>query len=460
MDKNSIVAAMKSVVGSDHVIEKKEELFCYTYNAGGDPPSEHLPAVVVFPANATEVSPILKYANENRIPVVTRGPATNLSSGAIPVSPDCIILSTKRMLGVDIDEETLTATVGAGEIIADVKKGAAIKGLFYPPDPASYEYASIGGSVAENAGGLQCVKYGTTKDYVMGLEVVLPSGEIIHTGGKCVKNVVGYNVTQLYVGSEGTLGVITKVILKLIALPASKQAMLAIFDDVENASKAVSQIMISGAVPSIMEFMENTFIRGVEEYAHAGLPVDAAAILLIEVDGDESSLDKQILKIREVCERMGVREFKIAKNEQEADQFWKARRAALPALARVAKGRFGGDPSVPINRLSDVIRKLKELEKKYDIKNCCSGHAGDGNIHPNFFFNTPEEKIRAGNARTELHEEIIKMGGTVTGEHGIGRTKLKYMKMQLGEAQYEAMRAIKKALDPNNILNPGCTFGE
>lgn len=459
MNKDKIIGELKKIFPEDDLLLKHESILCYTYNAGGDPPTKPYPLAVVFPTSTEQVSAVMKLANAEKVPVVPRGEATNLARSAIPMIQDCIVVSTKKLQGIEVDPNTLTATVGAGVITAELKAEAAKHGLFYPPDPASFKFASIGGNVGTDAGGLLCVKYGTTKNYILGLEVVLASGEIIHTGGKCVKNVAGYNLTSLFVGSEGTLGIVTKVTAKLLPLPEGKRTMIVAFENVENAARAVSKIMVNGVIPAIMEFMENTFIRGVEDYAHCDLPVDAAAILLIEVDGDLSGLDRQIEKISEVCKGLGATQFKIARDDKEADEFWTARRAALPALARVAKGRLGGDPAVPIDRLPDVIRKLRELEVKYNLKCGCQGHAGDGNVHPHFFFNNPEEKARAAEARSEFHKALVGMGGTVTAEHGVGQDKAGYLKLQLGEGQLELMKTVKRAFDPNNILNPGCIFG-
>lgn len=460
MNGSNIAEAVSGLIGKDKILADRENLLCYTYNAGAEPPTSTLPSVVAFPETAAEISLVLQFANAHGIAVVTRGEASNLSESALPCHQNCIVLSTKRLQKIEIDTKTLTATVGAGAVNADIKAAAERHGLFYPPDPSSYRFSTIGGNVACDAGGLQCVKYGTTKHYVLGIEAVLPSGAIIRTGGKCVKNVAGYDLTHLLVGSEGTLAVMTECILKLLPLPEGRQTMLAIFDDVEKAATAVSRIMVGGVVPSIMEFMENTFIRGVEAFCHLGLPVDAAALLLMEVDGDLASLERQASRIKEVCQGLGVRDFKIARDAKEAEEFWRGRRAALPALARVAKGRLGGDPAAPIDRLPEVVRLLHQLEKEYGIKTACQGHAGDGNVHPHFFYDTPEEKERAAQARSEFFHALIDMGGTVTAEHGVGRAKVKYLRHQLGDAQIALMRAVKGVFDPNNILNPGNIFGE
>lgn len=459
LTKEDVRTHIASFIGEKNMLTKQEDLVCYTYNAGGAAPSAFLPILVALPVTAEEVSKIVGFCNEHKISVVTRSQGSGLSVNAITESDYSIIISLQRMNSIIVEPETLMTVVGPGAITADIKKAAAAHSLMYPPDPASFTFSSIGGNVATDAGGLQCVKYGTTKSYVTGMQVVLASGEIIRAGGKCIKDVTGYNLTQLFTGSEGTLGVITEITLKLIPLPQAKRAMRVAFNNIENAAKAVSAIMTSGVVPSIMEFQEQTLIRAVEDYTHAGLPVDAGAMLLIEVDGDVSTLKPQVEVIRRVCEQLGMVDFHVAETAEEAEQLWVARRSGLPALARVAKGRLGGDPAVPINKLAQAVHMLFEVGKKHGIKVSCQGHAGDGNIHPHFFFNSDEEKKTAAKARSEFHYEIIKMGGTVSAEHGVGREKAPYITKQLGEAQVGAMRAIKKALDPNNILNPGCIFG-
>ena len=459
LTKEDIRTHIAAFIGEKNMLTKQEDLVCYTYNAGGAAPSAFLPILVALPITAEEVSKIVGFCNEHKISVVTRSQGSGLSVNAITESDYSIIISLQRMNSITVEPEILMAVVGPGAITADIKKAAAAHSLMYPPDPASFTFSSIGGNVATDAGGLQCVKYGTTKSYVTGMQVVLASGEIIRAGGKCIKDVTGYNLTQLFTGSEGTLCVITEITLKLIPLPQAKRAMRVAFNNIENAAKAVSAIMTSGVVPSIMEFQEQTLIRAVEDYTHAGLPVDAGAMLLIEVDGDVSTLKPQVEVIRRVCEQLGMVDFHVAETAEEAEQLWVARRSGLPALARVAKGRLGGDPAVPINKLAQAVHMLFEVGKKHGIKVSCQGHAGDGNIHPHFFFNSDEEKKTAAKARSEFHYEIIKMGGTVSAEHGVGREKAPYITKQLGEAQVGAMRAIKKALDPNNILNPGCIFG-
>ncbi|SCM74396.1 FAD-linked oxidase C-terminal domain-containing protein [Desulfovibrio sp. 86] len=460
MQDAQIIKAVSDIVGSENVVSDKEELVCYLFNARSRELSPNLPVLAVQPHTSAEVSQIMRLAYEHAIPVIPRGQGSCLSDNTTIDMPGTIILSLTHFKKIDIDPATLTAVVGPGAVTADIKKIAATHGLFYPPDPASFAYSTIGGNVATDAGGLQCVKYGTTKSYVAGLEVVLPTGDIIHCGSKCIKDVTGYNLTQLFTGSEGTLGVITEIILKLIPLPEGKKAMLAAFADVDKAAHAISEIMVSGVVPSIMEFMDNTLIRAVEEATHQGFPVDAAAMLLIEVDGYNNTLDAQAEKIRTVCERLGAVQIRIAATAEEAAHIWTARRMSLSALYKKARSRLSGDPAAPINRLADVLRKLEELGKKHNIVTGCYGHAGDGNVHPCILFNTDEEHQRAVQLRGEFHEYIISIGGTVSAEHGVGHEKIHYLERQLGKAQLHCLISIKKAIDPKNIMNPGCIFGE
>lgn len=460
MDYSLIKADLTRLVGPDNILTKTEDLVGYTYNAGGAAPSDILPAAVVIPETVLQVAEVVRYADTHRLPVLVRGQGSSLSVNVIPEQIGSIVISMQAMADITIDPQSMTASVQAGAITSDIKAEAAKHGLFYPPDPASFTFSSIGGNIATDAGGLQCVKYGTTKSYVSGLEIVLANGEIIHTGGKCIKDVTGYNLTQLFTGSEGTLGVITGATLKLIPQPEAKCALLVAFDDLDNAAQAVIRIMLGGVVPSVMEFMEKTFIDAVEAHTQAGLPKDAAAMLLIEVDGAAATIPAKIGKIRSICAELNMIEFRTAANEKEAEAIWLARRAALPALARVAKGRLGGDPAAPINRLADVVKTLHNLGEKYGLKVGCQGHAGDGNVHPHFFFDNDEQKALAAKARSEFHQYIIDIGGTVSAEHGVGREKAPYLVNQLGRAQVDAMIAIKNALDPNGIMNPGCIFGE
>ncbi|MDR2825406.1 MAG: FAD-binding protein [Deltaproteobacteria bacterium] len=460
MNSSDIIENLIKIVGADNVVSTEENLICYLYNAGPRQQSTFLPVAAIVPENTEQISALLRFANTHKIPVIPRGQASGLSENTRIEQPDTIILSMAKFTKLQIDPNTLTATVGPGVVTINIKKAAAEHGLLYPPDPASYSYSTIGGNVSTDAGGLQCVKYGTTKSYVAGLTAVLPSGDVIHTGGKCIKDVTGYNLTQLLTGSEGTLCVITEIILKLIPQPEGSKVMRVIFNDLENAAKAISAIMVSGVVPSAMEFMDNYFICAVEEMLHAGFHTDAACMLLIEVDGPLNTLDGQAEAVTKQCLALGATEVRTAKDKVEAEALWAARRLSLNALSRKAKSRLSGDPAAPIDRLPQCLAKLKELENKYGIIITTYGHAGDGNLHPCFLFNSPEEKANAIQARDDFYEYIITIGGTVSAEHGVGREKIKYIAGQLGKPQLALMVGIKKLFDPNNILNPGCVLGE
>jgi glycolate oxidase len=460
MNRSHLIKAMTDIVGGRNLVTDEEELICYLYNAGPRQQSRFMPTAAVVPERTEQVVEILRYADTHKIPIIPRGQASGLSENTRIEQPDTIILSMTKFTKLEIDPETLTATVGAGVVTGDIKKAAAEHGLFYPPDPASYTYSTIGGNVSTDAGGLQCVKYGTTKSYVAGLTVVLPSGDVIRTGGKCIKDVTGYNLTQLITGSEGTLGVITEIILKLVPQPEGKKAMRVIFNDSEKAARAISSIMVSGVVPSTVEFMDNYFIRAVEEMLHAGFPMDAACMLLIEVDGPLNTLDGQTAVVANICNELGAVEIRTAGSNEEAEELWKARRLSLNALSRKAKSRLSGDPAAPVNLLPLCLAKLKELEKEYGIIITTYGHAGDGNLHPCFLFDSPEEREKAVKARNAFYEYVVTIGGTVSAEHGVGREKIKYIEQQLGKPQLALMAGIKKLFDPNNILNPGCVLGE
>jgi len=459
MNKEALVKSLQEIAGKEHVVFAEEDLVCYAFNARSRRMSTP-PVAAVSPATAREVSQILALANEHGVPVMVQGRGSCLADNLTIERPGSLLLSMNRFLKLEIDPDTLTAVVGPGVITHDIKKAAERHGLFYPPDPASFTYCTIGGNVATDAGGLQCVKYGTTKQYVAGLEIVLPDGRIIRTGGKCIKDVAGYNLTQLFVGSEGTLGVVTEIILKLIPLPEGKKAMLVLFDNLENAARAISRIMISGVTPSVMEYMDEVIIDAVEDVAHLGFPSHAQAMLLIEVDGALSTLASQVEIVSDVCNRLGAIEIRVANSSKETENVWMARRICMQALTRKAKGRFSGDPAAPIDKLADCVLKVKDLGLKHSIITACYGHAGDGNMHPCFLFNNDAEKERARQASGEFYEFVVSIGGTVSAEHGIGHEKPHYMHLQFGDAQMDIMKGIKRLIDPMGIMNPGCLFDE
>jgi len=369
---------------------------------------------------------------------------------------------TKMNKILRIDPENLLAIVEPGVVTYDLQQEVEKISLFYPPDPASLKTSTLGGNVAECAGGPRAVKYGVTKDYVLGLEVVLPTGEIISTGVQTVKSVVGYDLTKLLVGSEGTLGVITKIILRLLPLPKAKRTMLAIFPTIEAAAKTVSQIISSRIIPTTLEFMDNATIRCVEDYLHMGLPVEAGALLIIEVDGAPEALQGEIEEIQKICQANQALETKVAKDKQEAEDLWKARRAVSSAVVKLNPTKINEDVTVPRSKVADILRRVEAISKKHNLIIVNFGHAGDGNIHVNVLIDRrkPGEEDRAHVAVKEIFKAALDLGGTLSGEHGIGITKAPYLTMELGDMGVEVMKRIKKSFDPNNVLNPGKIFPE
>jgi glycolate oxidase len=418
--------------------------------------------LIVFPRTPQQISEILKLANQSHFPVIPRGAGTGFTGGTLPVEGGVVLVLTKMNKILRIDPENLLAIVEPGVVTYDLQQEVEKISLFYPPDPASLKTSTLGGNVAECAGGPRAVKYGVTKDYVLGLEVVLPTGEIISTGVQTVKSVVGYDLTKLLVGSEGTLGVITKIILRLLPLPKAKRTMLAIFPTIEAAAKTVSQIISSRIIPTTLEFMDNATIRCVEDYLHMGLPVEAGALLIIEVDGAPEALQGEIEEIQKICQANQALETKVAKDKQEAEDLWKARRAVSSAVVKLNPTKINEDVTVPRSKVADILRRVEAISKKHNLIIVNFGHAGDGNIHVNVLIDRrkPGEEDRAHVAVKEIFKAALDLGGTLSGEHGIGITKAPYLTMELGDMGVEVMKRIKKSFDPNNVLNPGKIFPE
>ncbi len=459
MLKPEIVQELKAIVGDNWCLTSPADLYSYSFDA--TPLYQRLPDVVLLPASTEEVSGIMKVAHKHKIPVFTRGAGTNLSAGCVPGASGGIVLGLNRMNRIlEIDEENLTATVQAGVVTADLHAAVEAKGLFYPPDPGSMKTSTIGGNVAECAGGLRGLKYGVTKDYVMGLEVVLADGRILRVGGKNVKEVAGYDLVKLMCGSEGTLGIITEVLVKLLPLPEARRTALAMFDDVEKAARAVSKIIANRIIPVTLEFMDNGTIRVVEDFAKIGLPVDAEALLLIQQDGPEVVCERDIRRIVEICREEGAFEVKLAKDSAEEAPLMAARRAALSALARRKPTTILEDATVPRSKIAPMVAAINRIAEKYGVQICTFGHAGDGNLHPTCMTDErdKEQIHRVEEAFAEIFEEALRLGGTITGEHGVGEAKAGYLEWRLGEVGIDVMKAIKRALDPDHLLNPGKMF--
>lgn len=452
-----LVKELQRIVGDDNVATDKQDLICYGYDATQ---MEFLPSAVVHPANAEETAAVLKLANSSKLPVFPRGAGSGFTGGSLPKAGGVVLVTTRMNKILRIDTENLIAEVEPGVVTEDFQRAVEKLGLFYPPDPASLKFSTLGGNVAENAGGPRCVKYGVTKDFVMGLEVVLPTGEIIRTGTETYKAVVGYDLTRLLCGSEGTLGVITKIIFKLLPLPETKKTMLTIFNSIDGAAQAVSTIIGAKIIPTTLEFMDYATLQCVEKRFNLGIPPEGRAVLLIEVDGETELVEKQATRIHELIKPLGLVQFRAAKDNAESEALWKVRRLVSPSLRDVNPHKYNEDIVVPRSKVPVVIRQIEQIQQKYDIPIVNFGHAGDGNIHVNVMINkeVPGQEEKAQEAIKEIFQAALDLNGTMSGEHGVGLAKQPFIEMELNPAQIKAMQSIKLALDPNNILNPGKIF--
>jgi glycolate oxidase len=453
-----LIDDLRRLVGSSNVFTEPEDLIPYSFD--GTAAMRQMPGCVVFVRSAEEVSNILKLANATKTAIVTRGSGTGLSGGSVP-SLDCVVLCTVRMDKIlELDRANLVMLVQPGVTTLQIADAAAAAGLFYPPDPGSMKISTIGGNVAENSGGLRGLKYGITRNYVMGLEVVLATGELFWTGNKCVKDVAGYSLKDIFIGSEGTLGVITKVLLKLIPRPAAKKTMLATFSQMDRAAEAVSAIIAAQIIPCTLEFLDRTTIHCVEDYAKIGLPLDCEALLLMETDGHPAAVAEEAARMEQICRDAGCMEVRVAADDAEGAKLASARRSAFAALARVAPTTILEDATVPRSELAKMIRFVEAAAKKYQLRIGTFGHMGDGNLHPTFLTDerNKDEMHRVEEAFKEIFDEAIRLGGTITGEHGIGLAKKSFLPKFLGEVQMRVTRQLRQVLDPNGILNPGKMF--
>jgi glycolate oxidase len=455
MIDKKILKELQNVVGKKFVLTEPEDLVAYSYDGTF---AEQRPDVIVRPDSTQQVSEVMKVAWQHEIGVVPRGMASGLAAASVPMDGG-MVLDTCRLNQIfEIDEVNFTVTAGAGVITQDLADTVAKKGLFYPPDPSSIKQSTLGGNAACNAGGPRCLKYGVTSDYVMGLTVVLADGRILKSGGKAIKNVTGYNLTQLFVGSEGTLGILTELILKLVPLPKVARTAKAVFDKLADASQCVNNILNAGITPATIELMDETTIATIEEAMHLGLPLDVEAILIIESDGmDEEAVVKEIEAIAEICRATGARDVEVARNEEERAKLWSARRSISPSLARRAPNKLGEDISVPRSAIPDAVAAIKEISRQRDIPIAIFGHAGDGNLHPNILFDKrdPAQVEKMKQAAGDIFAMSVRLGGTLSGEHGVGNLKLPFLEQDIGPLYIEVMDKVKQALDPKSILNPG-----
>ncbi|KIL40893.1 FAD-binding protein [Gordoniibacillus kamchatkensis] len=452
-----ILQELRTIVPEERMFVDLAERYSYSYDASF---GEYLPEAVVQPLNAGEVCRIVKLAGKHRIPLYPRGAATSLSGGPLPVEGGIVLDMTRFAHKLIIDRENLLAIVSPGVITADIHKKAEEVGLFYPPDPSSSHVSTIGGNISENSSGPKGLKYGTTKEYVIGLEVVTPLGDLIRTGGKTVKNVTGYDLTRLIVGSEGTLGIVTEMILRLIPKPKARMTLLATFDRLQDSGHAITKILSSGILPAAMELMDNACIRAVEQFEPCGLPVDKEALILVEVDGHPAAIEEEIRQCEAICYEQGASQVRVAKDEREREELWRARKMVSPAITQMGPTKISEDATVPRSKIPDMMERLNQIRSKYQLNLVVFGHAGDGNLHPNIITDkrNKEEMKRAEEAVGEIFAAAVELGGTLSGEHGIGTLKAPYMEMELGEAGLSMMKKIKEAWDPYNIMNPGKIF--
>ena len=456
---DTILNQLRAVVGQEHVLTSDLDRFGYSYDSSPVPlVPPNKPEVVVRPRSTAEVSAVMKIAFEHAIPVTPRGAASGRTGGTVPLSGG-IVLTVDRMTDIlELDEKNMMVTCQAGVRTMDLHDYCAKQGLFYPPDPASWKYSLIGGNIAENAGGMRAVKYGVTSNYVMGLEIVLADGTILNTGGKSIKNVTGYNLTQLIVGSEGTLAVVTKAILRLIPLPVKRGVMQVFFPSLDDGCNAVHAMLQQNIVPSAAELIDDVSLAAVARQRKLQLDPAVKACLIIEIDGpDDLALEKQSAAIGKVVETHHAVSFRIAQNQAETEELWAIRRGLSSAVAATAPNRLGEDISVPRDAFPEAVRRLKELSRRSGLQIAVFGHAGDGNLHPSVLcdLSDPVQEKLAHEVVGEIFAVALAVGGTLSGEHGIGITKRPYIADALGEAGVSVLKSIKQALDPKGILNPG-----
>jgi glycolate oxidase len=445
-------------IGKDRFLTEKADLLPYGFD--GTATLEQLPQAIVFPENAAEVALVLSACKQAGIPVVTRGSGTGLSGGSVPV-PGAVVVCTVEMKRIlEMDTKNLTMLVEPGVLTKAIDETAAGNDLFYPPDPSSMKISTIGGNVANNSGGLRGLKYGVTRDYVMGIEVVTADGSIQWLGNKCVKDVAGYSLRDLFIGSEGTLGIITKILLKLIPRPQTKATLLATYPSMDQAAETVSAIIAAKIIPCTLEFLDRKTIQCVKDFAHVGLPTDCEAVLFMETDGHPAVVGEEAEAMERIAREQGATDVTRARDDSHALQLATARRSAFSALARIRPTTILEDVTVPRSELADIVRFVEATAKKHDLQVATFGHMGDGNLHPTFLTDERDagemEKVEA--AMKEIFDHTIQLGGTITGEHGVGLAKKPYLPSQYDEGSFRLLRAVKNALDPEGLLNPGKIF--
>lgn len=460
LTKNKIVSDLEKILSSKNILSTPEECYVYSQDGTNGITSEIMPDAAVFPETIEEVQNILKFANENKIPVVARGAGTNLVGACIPEKGGIILNFTKMNKILEINKTNMTATVQPGVVIGELQKQVETEGLFFPPDPSNMRVSTIGGAIAQSAGGPKTFKYGTTKDYVLGLKVILADGSLIKTGSNTIKNATGYHLEQLFIGSEGTLGIVVEATLKLIPKPESTRVVLAYFDDVDEATKSVNKMIDANLWPSTIDIMNKNTLQTIEKFYPAGLLTEKEAALIIAIDGFESSMDTQIERLKTVLQQSNSSDIIISTTQEEQERIWTARRASFAATAKLKPDVISNDLIVPRENISKLVKGINEICDKYSLPVCIVGHIGDGNIHPQVALdlNNEEEAKNYDLAKSELYELTLQLNGTLSAEHGIGSEKKMFMPKAIEENTLYCMKNIKKMFDPNNILNPSKIF--
>lgn len=458
IESPGIIPELQQVAGRENVLVDIEDRVPYSFD--GTAGLHQLPAVVVFPRSTEQVVGCVRAAAARSMPIVTRGSGTGLSGGSVP-TPESLVLCLARMDRIlEVDARNLTVRAQSGAITHAIDAAAAAHGLFYPPDPGSMRVSTIGGNVAENSGGLRGLKYGVTRDYVMSLEVVLADGQVVRFGSHCVKDVAGYSMKDLFIGSEGTLGIVTEVTLKLVPRPAARRTMLALYDRIEDAAETVSAIIADRIVPCTLEFIDRMTATCVEAHARIGLPVDCAAVLLMETDGHPAAVADEAARMTEIARANGARDVCTAATEAEGLALATARRSAFAALARQRPTTILEDVTVPRSKLADMVAFIAETAASFQLQIGTFGHLGDGNLHPTFLTDERDtaEMARVHHAFDAIVTKALSLGGTITGEHGVGLVKKRWLRQQFDAPSFELMRQFKAVVDPRRVLNPGKIF--
>ncbi len=459
--KNNSLKKIQAIVGKKYLTTAGEDLMCYSYDGTG---MEFLPSAVVFPGSAAEICSIMELANQDLFPVIPRGAGTGMTGGALPVKGGLVLVTSRLNKILEIDTENQVAVVEPGVITGKFQAAVKKEGLYYPPDPASSDFCTMGGNVAECSGGPSAVKYGVTRDYVIGLEVILPDGRLMHTGVRTAKGVVGYDFTRLFVGSEGTLGIISKIVVRLLTFPTHKKTFLVLSESIQQATGLVSEILKRGIMPSTLEYMDGTALSVVNNYLPLEMVPATKALLLIEVDGDEQSTAVQgenlLALLADRQKYKGILEVRQARNDSEVENLWRARRAISPATFKLRPHKISEDVVVPRSRIPQLVDFTERLSDELGIVILTFGHAGDGNIHVNIMIDkdNPQENAKGLEAKKRLFDHVVILQGSLSGEHGIGITKASFLPLELDEISLEFMEKVKKLFDPNNVLNPGKIF--